>query len=112
MLDLPVGAPIRVRVRARDVMIGVRPPEGLSALNVLEGILVETGSRNGPIVEIRIDCHGEALLARLTRRSFEQLALAPGCRVYAVIKSVALDRHSLGVPVHDADLADADTNGD
>ncbi|MGD9764904.1 MAG: molybdenum ABC transporter ATP-binding protein [Candidatus Binatia bacterium] len=112
ILDLPIGAPIRVRVRARDVMIGIRPPQGLSALNVLEGVLAEVGPQNGPIVEVRIDCHGEALLARVTRRSFEQLALAPGLRVFAVIKSVALDRRTLGVPVHGFDIADAETNGE
>ncbi len=36
-LDLPVGAALRVRIRARDVMIALAPPVGLSALNVLPG---------------------------------------------------------------------------
>src|SRR6202790_545329 len=34
-LDLPIGAALRVRIRARDVMIALEPPTGLSALNVL-----------------------------------------------------------------------------
>jgi molybdate transport system ATP-binding protein len=34
-LDLPVGTLVRMRIRARDVMIATKRPEGLSALNVL-----------------------------------------------------------------------------
>ncbi len=93
-LDLPVGAALRVRIRARDVMIAVQPPAGLSALNVLPGTVVEIGRADGPIVEMRLDCAGEALVARLTRRSVETLGLAPGRPVYAVIKSIAFDHHA------------------
>jgi molybdate transport system ATP-binding protein len=90
-LDLPVGAALRVRIRARDVMIALQPPEGLSALNVVPGTVVEIGRADGPIVEIRLDCAGEALVARLTRRSVETLGLEPGRLVHAVIKSIAFD---------------------
>src|SRR5438132_3184402 len=93
-LDLPVGAALRVRIRARDVMIALAPPVGLSALNVLPGTVAEIGRADGPIVEIRLDCAGEALIARLTRRSVETLGLAPGRAVYAVIKSIAFDHHA------------------
>ena len=93
-LDLPVGAGLRVRIRARDVMIAVQPPAGLSALNVLPGTVVEIGRADGPIVEMRLDCAGEALVARLTRRSVETLGLVPGRPVYAVIKSIAFDHHA------------------
>jgi molybdate transport system ATP-binding protein len=108
LLDLSIGAALNVRVRARDVMIGIRPPEGLSALNVFAGVVAEVGPLRGPVIEVRIDCNGQALLARLTRRSFENLSLAPGLPVYAVIKSVALDRRSLTVPAHLFDSADAE----
>jgi molybdate transport system ATP-binding protein len=93
-LDLPVGAALRIRIRARDVMIALHPPEGLSALIVLPGTVAEIGHGDGPIVEMRLDCAGEALIARLTRRSVETLGLAPGCPVYAVIKSIAFDHHA------------------
>src|SRR5437762_4808848 len=43
-LDLPVGAALRVRIRARDVMIAVQPPEGLSALDVLPGTVADRKS--------------------------------------------------------------------
>jgi molybdate transport system ATP-binding protein len=94
-LDIPLGTALRVRIRARDVMIALAPPDGLSALNVLPGTVAEIGQSDGPIVEIRLDCAGEPLIARLTRRSVETLNLVPGRRVYAVIKSIAFDHHAL-----------------
>jgi len=109
-LDLPVGAALRVRIRARDVMIALQPPEGLSALNVLPGTVAEIGRTDGAIVEMRLDCAGEALIARLTRRSVDTLGLLPGCRVYAVIKSIAFDHHAFAGAAPLSPGADADTN--
>ena len=108
-LDLPVGAALRVRIRARDVMIALTPPAGLSALNVLPGTVAEIGHAEGPIVELRLDCAGEALVARLTRRSVETLGLQPGRPVYAVIKGIAFDHHALAGALTPAAGADAET---
>jgi molybdate transport system ATP-binding protein len=108
-IDLRLGMPMRVRIRARDVMIALEPPHGLSALNVLPGIVAEIGHADGPIVDIRLDCAGEALVARLTRRSVETLGLEPGRQVYAVIKSIAFDHHSIAGSIPGAPGADADT---
>jgi molybdate transport system ATP-binding protein len=109
-LDLPVGAALRVRVRARDVMIALAPPEGLSALNVLPGTIAEIAGGDGPIVQMRLDCAGEALVARLTRRSVETLGLLPGLKVYAVIKSIAFDHSAFAgaMPGTSADAEIAD----
>ena len=108
-LDLPLGSALRVRIRARDVMIALAPPEGLSALNVLPGVVAEIGGGGGPIVDIRLDCTGEALIARLTRRSVEGLGLVPGRRVYAVIKSIAFDHHAFAGIGPMSSGADAET---
>jgi TOBE domain-containing protein len=50
------------------------------------------------------------LIARLTRYSAERLGIAPGAQVYALIKSVALDRRSLSGPLPLSPGADADAN--
>ena len=42
--------------------------------------------------------------AGVTRRSGAALGLAPGCEVFAVIKTVAIDRRSLGPRGEAADL--------
>ena len=109
-LDLPLGSALRVRIRARDVMIALSPPEGLSALNVLPGTVAELGRGEGPILDLRLDCAGEALIARLTRRSIERLGLAPGKPVYAVIKSIAFDHQAFAGTAPPQPGADADTS--
>ncbi|MBM3536682.1 MAG: molybdenum ABC transporter ATP-binding protein [Alphaproteobacteria bacterium] len=108
--DLAPGSAVRVRIRARDVLLAVKKPEGLSALNVLGGVVREIGAESGPIAEIRLDCGGQTLLARITRHSVAALGLAPGTPAYAVIKAIALDRRSLGGPLQEFDAADLDAD--
>jgi molybdate transport system ATP-binding protein len=91
-----VGAHVRAYIRARDVMLSLRPPEDISALNVLAGRVAEIAPANsggGAQADVRLDCGGAALLARLTAKSVQRLALAPGRPVYAVIKSVSFERN-------------------
>jgi molybdate transport system ATP-binding protein len=111
-LDAPVGARLRLRVRARDVILARSAPTDLSALNVLPGMVVAIGPHDGPIVEVRVDCSGEALIARLTRYSVERLALVEGTPVFALVKSVALDRRSLSGPHQVATAEPAAEAGD
>ena len=93
-IDLPQGSRLRVQVLARDVTLSLAPPTGSSALNVLAAVVAEVprAVREGaPSIEMRLDCGGASLLARITRRSVFDMGLAPGSPVFAVIKSVALD---------------------
>jgi molybdate transport system ATP-binding protein len=107
-IALPLGAPLRVHIRARDVVLGLAQPEGLSALNVLAGRIDELGPRDGPIVDVRVALAGGTLLARVTRLTIDHLALAPGRPIFAIIKSIALDRRSLGQLQPASDKLDVD----
>jgi molybdate transport system ATP-binding protein len=109
LLDVPVGTHLRLRVRAREVMLAMSAPEDLSALNILPGVVAEIGADDGPVLDIRLDCNGDALIARLTRYSVERLGLAPGKPVFALVKSVALDRRGLSGPLA-ATAADAEAD--
>jgi molybdate transport system ATP-binding protein len=92
-LTAPVGAAVRAYIRGRDVMLSLKPPEEISALNVLAGRVASIVlASNGAQAEVRLDCNGAALTARLTAKSVQRLALAPGLPVYAVIKSVSFER--------------------
>ncbi len=102
-IELPVGAPVRIRVRSRDVIVATSAPHGLSAINVLAGTIAEILPRGDTAADIRIDCSGESVLARLTRRSVDTLGLKPGLPVHAVVKSVAFDGGSLGAPLRGAE---------
>ena len=87
-----VGARLRVRILASDVLVSLREPVDVSALNILPGTIVEISPRGeGSAVELRLDCQGETLLARLTAKSAAHLGLRPGSAVFAVIKSVSID---------------------
>ena len=46
-LDAPVGTALRVRIRARDVILAVTRPTGISALNVLAAEVERAGSDRG-----------------------------------------------------------------
>src|SRR5262249_44153728 len=95
-VDLPIGTPVRVRIRARDVMIATARPDGLSALNLLPGrVTVLDGSGEGSVA-VGLDCGGVRLSARLTRKSVDTLRLGPRREGSAGIQSVVVDRASLG----------------
>ncbi|MBS0564966.1 MAG: molybdenum ABC transporter ATP-binding protein [Proteobacteria bacterium] len=89
---LPVAAGRRVRllIRARDVMIATGRPEGLSALNILSARVRSLTDLGTAACDVRLDCGGALLLARITRRSARALGLAPGVACHAILKSVAL----------------------
>ena len=106
-LDALPGKTVRMQIRARDVMIALGRPEDMSALNVIQAEVSEIGPMDGPGVEIKLDCGGEALVARLTRYSVERLALRAGTPVFAIVKSVSFDRESLGAAWQDLRAADA-----
>ncbi len=92
-IDAPVGTPVRLRVRARDVLLALSEPEMISANNVLAGRVAELRSDIGGHVDVLVACGQTRLLARITHRSKARLGIEPGRDVYAVIKSVNLDRH-------------------
>ncbi|WP_061977845.1 molybdenum ABC transporter ATP-binding protein [Aureimonas sp. AU20] len=91
-LDAPIGASLRLRIRARDVMIATRPPAGLSALNIAPGRILSIDSADPTSADLRLDCSGDIVLARITRRSVEELDLAVGRTVFAIVKAVSFRR--------------------
>ncbi|QRM31883.1 molybdenum ABC transporter ATP-binding protein [Microvirga sp. VF16] len=95
-LDRPIGATLRVRLRARDIILSLKRPEGLSALNVLAGKISSIDDISGPSVDVMLDCGGDSLVARVTCKSVHELGLVPGLSVHAIIKSIAFDPEALG----------------
>ncbi|GAA4184884.1 molybdenum ABC transporter ATP-binding protein [Shinella granuli] len=85
------GETVRLRIPARDVMIATVRPEGLSALNILEGAVEAIEPDGEGMASLRIACGGDVVRARITAFSVERLGLAPGLPVHAVIKTVALE---------------------
>lgn len=96
-IDMKPGETVNVRIRARDVALALKPPEQTSILNILPGRVIEIAAEAGPQAHVLIDV-GSPLWARIMKRSIDDLALAPGKPVYALIKAVAVDQRSLGRP--------------
>ena len=72
-----IGAPVRAYIRARDVMLSLKPPEEISALNVLSARIAQIAPA-GAQADVRLDCNGAILMSRVTSKSVERLALIPG----------------------------------
>jgi molybdate transport system ATP-binding protein len=86
-----LGQRLRFRVHARDVSLALYPAEGSSITNVLPATVVAQAAADTPAhVLVRLDAAGTPLLARITRRSADQLGVRPGQQLWAQIKAVAL----------------------
>jgi molybdate transport system ATP-binding protein len=91
-----VGERVRVRIRARDVSLALARPADISILNVLPGSVIALGAESGASLDVSVDLGGTMLISRITRKSAQALGLAPGVKVFALLKSVSLDRRSVG----------------
>ena len=90
---LPLGHRLRLRVLARDVSLSLVAQPGSSIANQIPAVVEAIADDAHPsqvLVRLRTREGGSALLARVTRRSAQALALAPGLTVWAMVKSVAL----------------------
>jgi molybdate transport system ATP-binding protein len=90
--DIPVGASVRLRIPAREVILATSAPEGLSLHNVLIGTVsaIHAESALGPVV-VQITIGGLRLLAEVTRDAIGRLGIVVGLRVHALIKSVSIE---------------------
>ena len=86
------GDRLRLLIRARDVMIAIDRPMGLSALNILPATVEAIRPLDETSADVILSAAGKPLRARLTHRSIATLALTPGKACHAVLKSVALAR--------------------
>jgi molybdate transport system ATP-binding protein len=82
------SGPVFVCIRAEDVMLDTSTPEHVSARNRLSSRVVSV-EHEGAVARVTVDC-GFALSALLTRPAFDELHLAPGAAVIAVVKATAV----------------------
>jgi molybdate transport system ATP-binding protein len=90
------GTRVRVRIMAHEVILARGRPEGLSAQNILPGTVTRLVPGEGPGVMVHVDLGGSEILARITRRAADALALAPGVPVHAILKSMSVARDHVG----------------
>jgi molybdate transport system ATP-binding protein len=79
------GEPIRVGIRAGDIMVATSTPQGLSARNVIAGTVTKLEQRDVTVIA-HVDC-GASFEVHLTPGAVRALQLAVGWRVWLVIKT-------------------------
>ncbi|WP_137129247.1 molybdenum ABC transporter ATP-binding protein [Rhizobium sp. FY34] len=87
---LEMGRALRVHIPAREVLLATVRPQGISALNVLEGTIQSISLTGDGAADIQLACGGEYVQARLTALSVQRLHMVVGMPVHAIIKTVAL----------------------
>ncbi|SDW66986.1 molybdenum ABC transporter ATP-binding protein [Roseicitreum antarcticum] len=100
VVDVP-GALINLRIAAQDVILSREAPQGLSALNILSGVIADLSPYDGVSVLVTLELGDARLTARVTRRSSVAMELAPGQRCHAIIKTLTVapqDRGTKYVP--------------
>ena len=91
-----VGDPLRVRIAASEVILSRQRPEGLSALNILPGVIDQLRSGDGPGAIASLTTPAGPLLARITLRSAQALGITPGADCFAVVKTVSIAPEDVG----------------
>jgi molybdate transport system ATP-binding protein len=88
----PVGAPVRIQIPAREVILANRRPEGLSLHNVLEAeVLAVEPSSHEALRLVHLVVGHSRLLSLVTVDAVQKLALAPGVPILALIKAVSVE---------------------
>ncbi|EKE43568.1 hypothetical protein OCGS_2300 [Oceaniovalibus guishaninsula JLT2003] len=95
-IALGVGHGVRLRIAAQDVILSRAAPVGLSALNILPGIVTAIRRGDGPGAMVQLACGGDLLLARITGRSADAMDLREGQPCHAIMKSVAVHPDDVG----------------
>ncbi|MEU6220956.1 TOBE domain-containing protein [Streptomyces sp. NPDC047022] len=88
-LGLSPGALVHALVKSTEVALATEALTGVSIRNQLPGT-VEGIATGGAMAAVKVTVAGGALTAVITRSAAEDLALAPGSPVVALIKSTEI----------------------
>ncbi|MEH6647527.1 molybdenum ABC transporter ATP-binding protein [Sulfitobacter sp.] len=94
-IDAPVGARVRVRILAHEVILARERPTGLSAQNILPAIVSDIRPGDGPGVMVQLAMGEDQILARVTRRAVQALALEVGNEVHVILKAMSVARNQI-----------------
>jgi len=92
-----VGERVRVQLLARDIILAVEAPRGLSVRNELRGVVVALVDDAEDAVLVTVDVGGASVLSRVTRTAVAALGLTPGTGVWVLVKAVSTRGHAFRV---------------
>lgn len=101
VLELPgvqaaIGAKVRLRIMAQDVLLSRTRPQGLSAQNILPVKIKSIRQGDGPGAAVALMAGNDRLLARVTGRAVAALALSEGDDIFAILKATTVAPDSIG----------------
>jgi molybdate transport system ATP-binding protein len=73
------------------VALSLTEPEAISVRNVVAAEVAAVELETGAFAEVLLKAAGQNLRARITRKSAVELGLVPGRRVFALVKSIAVE---------------------
>jgi molybdate transport system ATP-binding protein len=92
-----IGDIVRLYVFARDVILALAPPQGLSVRNILPCRITALDSREDGGVLVTLEAGETRLLSAITQEAVTDLQLRPGLELYALIKAAALKGGARGL---------------
>lgn len=88
---ITVGKRVRVRIPSGGVSLALQQQQESSILNSLPGTVAAIADDEHPgLALVQVQIGASMVVARMTKRSLATLALQPGRKVWAQVKSVAL----------------------
>jgi molybdate transport system ATP-binding protein len=88
--DAPVGRRLRVQLLARDLILALEEPTGLSVRNSLAATVVSIEPDDAHADLVQLDIGGPHVVARITRAATRALGLRPALPLRVLVKSVSV----------------------
>jgi molybdate transport system ATP-binding protein len=92
--NLAVGQHVRLQLLARDLILALEEPRGISVRNHLRGT-IKSVTPDGGADLVQLDVAGTMLLARVTTSSTRELQLAPGLPLWVLVKAVSVSPQAI-----------------
>lgn len=90
---LRVGQRVRLQLLARDLILSLHAPQGLSVRNGLAGAITRMAPDERHAMLVYVDVGGVELIARITTPAATELGLQTGMPLWVLIKAVTLRGH-------------------
>jgi molybdate transport system ATP-binding protein len=88
--DEPVGSRMRVQLLAKDLILALEEPRGLSVRNAIAATVVSVAADDAHSDLVELDIGGPRIVARVTRAATRSLGLRPALPLHVLVKSVSV----------------------
>ncbi len=94
---LAVNQRVRVQLLARDLILSLYAPSGLSIRNKLVGVITQLSDDSSQTTLVHVDVGNTIVMARITQSAARELELKAGTSIWVLVKAVTLRHHVFAV---------------